>query len=180
MPNDILLLYSFSSEFYKFKRCSTHSIDELILSKIIFIDLNNFKEISSTETFRDLLKYILLENVICIQYFRNLILYDINSLQPIKTIEFEKYYNYFSKYNKNSLIALSQEAYDNNIEIFRLENNNLVKSYIIRKGFIFNNIYRWSDYSIRDYTNNNLLILKDKRIIIFCENKLYILKINFD
>ena len=62
-------------------------------------------------------------------------------MQPIKTIELEKYYNYFSKYNKNSLIALSQEAYDNNIEIFRLENNNLVKSYIIRKVFIFNNIY---------------------------------------
>ena len=66
LPNDILLLYSFSSEFYKFKRCSTHSIDELILSKIIFIDLNNFNEISSTETFRDLLQYILLENIICI------------------------------------------------------------------------------------------------------------------
>ena len=66
------------------------------------------------------------------------------------------------------------------MEIFKIENNNLIKSYIVQKGFLFEQVYRWCGYSITDYKNNSLIILKDKRIIIIYNNKLYILKINFD
>ena len=178
--NDILLLNSFSSELYDYLGCGSHPTEELNYSKIIFIDLKNFKEITSTETFNRIIKYIVLENIILIQFDNKFILYDINSLHAIKTIQLEKEYEYFLKYDKKYLITLSEIKRENNFEIFKIENNNLIKSYIVQKGFLFEQVYKWCGYSITDYKNNSLIILKDKKIIIIYNNKLYILKINFD
>ena len=178
--NDILLLNSFSSELYDYLGCGSHLTEELNYSKIIFIDLKNFKEITSTQTFNRILKYVVLENIILIQVDNKFILYDINSLHAIKTIQLEKKYEYFLKYNKKYLIALSEIERENNFEIFKIKNNNLIKSYIVQKGFLFEQVYRWCGYSITDYKNNSLIILKDKKIIIIYDNKLYIFKINFD
>ena len=180
LPNDKLLLNNISSELFDYTGCLSHPTEELTFSKIIFIDLKNFKEILSTETFNQLLKCILLENVIVIQAYKDLLLYDINSFQSIKKIKLEQYYNFFNKLNKKYLIALSQQKISNNIEIFKIENNDLIKVNIVQKKFDFSSKYRWSDYLIDDYNNNPILMLKDKRILILFGNKLYILKFNKD
>ena len=180
LPNNKLLLNSFSSELYDCIGCGSHPTEEINYSKIIFLDLKKFEEIASTETFDSLLKYVVLENIIVIQADKILYLYDINSLQSIKKIWLEHKYEYFLNYNKRYLIALSEDKSNNNIEIFKIENNNLIKCYVVQKGFLFKQVYRWWDYSITDYHYNSLIILKDKRIIIIYNNKLYILKINLD
>ena len=178
LPNDKLLLNSFSREYFDYTGCASHPTEQLTFSKIIFIDLKNFKEIASTETFNKILRYILIENIIIIQVCKNLILYDNNSLKPIKNIQLECDYNLY-KYNEN-LIAISQEEKNNNITIFKVENNDLIKVHIIQKDFPFTKRYRWNNYSISDYINNSLLVLKDKRIIIIYSKKLYIFKLNIE
>ena len=55
LHNDKLLLNSFSTELRYNGWCGTHPPTEFSNSKIIFIDLKNFEEISSTETFKMIL-----------------------------------------------------------------------------------------------------------------------------
>ena len=54
-PNDKLLLNSFSTELRYNGWCCIHPPTEYSNSKIIFIDLKSFEEISSTETFKMIL-----------------------------------------------------------------------------------------------------------------------------
>ena len=178
LPDDKLLLNSFSSELFDYTGCSSHPTEQLTFSKIIFIDLKNFKEITSTKTFNKILRYIFLENIIIIQVYKKLILYDINSLKHLRDIQLEQYYNFF-KHN-NNLIAFSQEEKNNNISIFKVENNDLIKVYIIQKEFPFSKRSRWNNYSISDYIKNSLLILNNKRIIFIYGYQIYILKLNID
>ena len=79
LPNNKFLLNSFSTE------SSSHSgyiplTREFSNSKIIFIDLNNFEEITSTEIFNYNSKYIITENNIYIQTYENILIYNINTL----------------------------------------------------------------------------------------------------
>ena len=180
LSNDKLLLNNFSIESFDYTGCCSHPTEHLTYSKIILIDLKNFEEIASTKAFNKYLRVIILKNIIVVQVCKNLTLYDINSLQPIKDIKLERYYNFLYKYNNKYLIAISVEENNDNINIFKIENNDLIKSYSISKYLSFMKKYRSNDYFIEEYINNPLLILKDKRIIIIYENKLYILKINFD
>ena len=67
LPNNRLMLNSFSTELKRIGHCGTHPPDEYINSKIIFIDLKNFEEIKTTKEFNVDAKSIVLENLIIIQ-----------------------------------------------------------------------------------------------------------------
>ena len=79
LPNNRLLLNSFSTELSYNSGCGTHPPYEFSYSKIIFIDTKNFEEIKSTELFEIDAKHIVLDNVILIQDYKNLLIYEIET-----------------------------------------------------------------------------------------------------
>ncbi len=76
-------------------------------SKIMVIDLNSFKVIMSTEIFDECVKNIVLENIIIIHTYENLIIYDINTLKIIQQYKSSSRYNHFHKYDNKYLIGHS-------------------------------------------------------------------------
>ena len=138
LPNDRLLLNSFSTEYYSYTECANHPSHEFSNSKIIFIDLKNFEEIISTETFETDVKYMIIGNIIVIQAYRTLIIYDINSLNILKNITLDKYFGYMYNYDEQYLIAISEKGKRNELTVYKIENNELIQHYIIRTNIFFN------------------------------------------
>jgi len=178
LPNERLLLNSFVTGYFSYGGCGTHPPLAFSKSKIIFIDLKNFEEIKSTEASGIDAKYIILEKVIVIPSFDNLIIYDINSLEIIKSIKYDKENCYKCKYDTKYLIALSKYEEKNNLIIYEIKDNDLIESFTIKVNISFNKIYGRNGYEIISHNNKFLLTLKDKRIIILCHDKVYILKLN--
>jgi len=168
LPNNRLLLNSFFTEFEEADGCVMGQKVESSKSKFIFIDLKNFEEILSTETFDKDAKCIVLENEIVIQCYKTLIIYDINSLKPIKVIKNDKKftYLYLYKYDKKHLIAYSvnQEKDGDSVLIYKIENRDLIKHYEIRAKS-FDKILGWNSNKMIG-SSNFIFLLKDKRIII--------------
>ena len=171
LPNNRLLV---NSLFIKIRHsgCIFGGITEIYNSKIIFIDLKNFKKVLSTEDFNKDAKYIVLENEIVIQSYEDLTIYDINSLEPIKVIKNKKGFGYLYKFDKNHLIASSVSDEKNNLVIYKIENKDLIKQYVI-SAKLFEIIFR--------YTKKRMIggcefifLLKDKRIMIRCYEKIYL------
>jgi len=179
LPNNRLLL---NSLFRKVKYSDGCIIDENIevySSKIIFIDLKNFEEILSTEPFDNDAKYIVLENEIVIHSYESLIIYDINSLKPIKVIKNDKKLRnlYLYKFDKRHLIAYSvnKEKNSDSIIIYKIENKDLVKHYEVRAKS-FDRIFGWnSDKMIGG--DNFIFLLRDKRIIIRIYGHIFLFEI---
>ena len=90
LPNNRLLLNSFSTEFSYHHGCGTNPPREFSHSKIIFVDINNFKEIKSSELFKIDIKYIIFKKIIVVQNGIYIFIYDINSLELIKTTKLEE------------------------------------------------------------------------------------------
>ena len=92
IPNNRLLLKSFSNEIWRGSPCVIPRMSqEFFRSKIIFIDLKNFEEIKSTETFEAITNVVIYQNLIIIQIFEReerMFIYDINSLEIISNKEF--------------------------------------------------------------------------------------------
>ncbi len=65
-----------------------------------------------------------------------------------------------------------------NLAIFKFENNELIKYCLIESG-LFRIIFTWNLYRI-SASSPFLFVLRDKRIIIFSENKMYLLKLSID
>ena len=99
LPNNRLILKSFSEGTYR-RICWNAPSRKFSVSKIAFINLINFEEITSTETFEIDAKYIIFENIILIQAKKKVIIYDINLLNIINNITLKKYYGYLYKYNE--------------------------------------------------------------------------------
>ena len=176
LPNNRLLLNSFSTEEGRFSKCGTHPPKEYSQSKFILIGLNNFNEIKSTEDFKTHARYIVLENRIIIQTNNNFIIYDIDSLEIIKNIKFNNFYDYIYKYDEQYLILLSEEEKDNNLYFFKIQDNDSIKFFKFKVSLQFHQ-YIYHSYPILEYNNKFMLTLKDKRIIILCHDKIYILKL---
>ena len=122
LPNNRLLLNSFSTEKGRYGWCGTHPPDEYSQSKIIFIDMNNFTEIKSTEEYGIDTRCILLANSIIIQAHKNFFIYDINSLEIIKNIKLDKFYGYIYKYDEQNMILLSEDEKKNDLYILKYQN----------------------------------------------------------
>ena len=180
LPNNRLLLNSFSTELRDHEFCGTHPSDEISHSKIIFIDLKNFEEIKSTEEFSGDAKSIVLEKLIIIQSILDIYIYDIISLDIIKIIKLEYYYDKIYKYNNDYLIAFSEYEEKNDLLIYKVEGNDLVKSCVVKNTFVFKKKIGWNGYSIYEYNNKFLFALKDKRIIMLCHRAIYLLKLEID
>ena len=100
-------------------------------SKIMVIDLNNFKVNMSTKIFNECVKHIVLENVIIIHNYEKLIIYDINTLKIIQQYKSSSRYNHFHKYDNKYLIGHSNYEQNFNLAIFKFENNKLIKYCLI-------------------------------------------------
>ena len=181
LPNNRLLLNSFSIELEKGGFCNFNPPYEFSRSKIIFIDLDNFEEIKSKELFTDN-KYIILETMIIVQSFTFLYIYDINSLELIKNIELIKEKNsfhYMYKYDPQYLITISIVEKDNLINVYKKQNKDVIEYCSIKTNISFKKKERWNNKPIKKYNNNKfLLTLNDKRVVIICHNIIYVIKLN--
>lgn len=180
LPNKRLLLNSFSTEKSYNGGCGTHPPCEFSHSKIIFIDLKNCEEISSTEEFKIDAKSVVLKNLIIIQAYRDIYIYDINTLDNIKTFSVNNSYYYLYKYNDDYLISISQNENNNNLLIYKVEENNIVEKTEIKQNFKFDIKYGFNHYPIQEYNNKILFTLQDKRIILLCHHKITILSLKID
>jgi hypothetical protein len=172
LPNNKLLLNSVLNEFKTIRGCVSGEKTEFFNSKIIFIDLKNFKEILIIEDFVKDAKYIVLKNEIVIQSYGKLAIYDINSLKPIKVIENKKGLGYLYKFDKNHLIASSVSDEKNNLVIYKIENKDLIKHYVI-KAQLFEKILLDSNKRMIGGCEF-IFLLRDKRIMILCYDKIYL------
>ena len=180
LPNNRLLLNSFSTEVSYNGGCGTHPPQEFSHSKIIFINTENFEEINTTEEFQIDAKYIVLNNIIVIQAYVDLLLYDINSLELIKNSELIERMHYLYKYDNNYLISISQYEKRNWINVYKVQDNDVVKYSTLNKEISFEEIRGWNGYSIHGYNNKFLLTLKDKRVLVICHDKMVVLKLNIE
>ena len=160
---------SFSNEIWYGSRDVVPSYsEEFFNSKVIFIDMKNFEEIKSTETFEAIINVVIYQNLIIIQIFERderMFIYDINSLEIIPDKDFvDKFGIFYNFYNK-CLISIPKNRYYETLITYKLENNKLIKHYEIKSN-LFKKL-RYGNYRRVLGYDKSLLILKDKRII-FC------------
>jgi len=180
LPDERIILRSFSTELSYHGGCGTHPPAEFTHSKIIFLNTKNFEEIKSTEEFRSDCRDLVLENLIIIQDYHDIYLYDIKTLEIIKKMEIKERYSYFVKYNENEIIAYSKYEDENDLLIFRVEGNDIIKSCEVKKNFKFKEVIGWNFYSIIEYNNKILFVLKDKRIILLCHGAAILLNLGLE
>ena len=180
LPNDRLLLNSFSTELDYHGGCGTHPPQEFSNSKIIFIDLKNFEEIKSTDTFGIDAKHIVLDKIIVIQAGTKVIIFDINTLEIIKNITLKRDYGYMYKFDNKYLITISEEEDDNKLTIYKYQENDLVKHCIIRSNISFKKTIGWNGYTIIGYNNKFLFTLKNQKVIVLSHKIIYVLQLNID
>lgn len=149
----------------------------IIRFKIIFIDLNNFKEINSTEQFNIDVKHIILESSIVIQDDNSLLLYDIHSLEFIGRKFLKNNDNVF-KYDNQHLIIIYEKEVKIRLYIYKYKNKDFIKFCKIKINLPIDKIYGWKTYKDKRFEHRVLFRLIDKRIIIFYKNKINILNIN--
>ena len=166
LPNNRLLLNSYCFELRYGSglpfAIAKDMVREYRYSKIIFIDLNNFEEITSYEKFDDDNKYIILENAIIIQSYENLIIYDINTLNIIKKIKAIKEYDFMHQFDKQYLIAISSDKKCNYLKIYKIENNDLVEFCNINCP-LFKKIFKYHYFHMNE---QKIFVLRDKKILI--------------
>ena len=179
LPDERIILRSFSTELDYNGGCATHPPREFTHSKIIFLT-KNFEEIKTTEEFHSDCRDLVFENLIIIQAYYDIYLYDIKTLENIKTIKIKGRFSYFEKYNENEIIAYSKYENENDLLIFRVEGNDIIKSCEIKKKFKFKEIIGWNSYSIIGYNNKILFVLKDKRIILLCHGAAILLNLGLE
>ena len=180
LPNDRLLLNSFSTEYDYHGGCGTHPPQEFSYSKIIFIDLKNFEEIKSTETFGIDAKHIVLDKIIVIQAGTTVVIYDINTLEIIKNTKLQKDYGYMYKFYNKYLITISKYEENNDLTIYKYQENDLVKHCKIKTNIAFRKTIGWNGYTITGYNNKFLFTLKNKKVIVLSHNKIYVFQLNID
>ena len=180
LPNDRLLLNSFSTELSYHGGCGTHPPQEFSNSKIIFIDLKTFEEIKSTDTFGIDAKHIVLDKIIVIQAYKDIIIFDINTLEIIKKIKLKRDDGYMYKFDNKYLITISEEEENNDLTIFKYQENDLVKHCVVQANISFEKTIGWNGYTIIGYNNKLLFTLKNKKVIILSHNKIYSLQLSID
>ena len=159
---------SFSKEIWRSSRCVAHGWAQgLFRAKVIFIELKNFEEIKSTETFEAITNVVTFQNLIIIQPLERderMLIYDINSLEIIQNKEFVEQFGVFFNFDNKFLVSIPKDRYYGNVITYELEDNKLIKHYEI-KSKMFEKL-DYEDYRRILGYDRNFLILKDKRIII--------------
>ena len=176
LPHERLLLYSFSTELCYHGGCGDYPPLEFSHSKMIFIDLKNCKEIKSTNEFKIDAKIIIFDNCIIIQAFNIIYFYNMNTLDIINKLNFN-YNVYLYKYIPDYIVGISKYEDNNNLLIFKIENNNLINNCYIKTNLIF---YENNGFAVPEYNNKILYTLKDKRLLLLCHSKMCALTLNID
>ena len=144
-------------------------------SKIIFINMNNFEEIKTTKIFNEEANHIILENYIIIQADNETLLYDINSLEVIKNIEFPKECGILYKFDNKYLFSYSKNINEKSLTIYNIEKNKFIKQFELESS-IFTNLAPFNGKWITRY-HKFLFALKNKRIIIITSyNRMFLLE----
>ena len=177
LPGHRLLLNSFSTELeFHNTGCIRRPPTKVSNSKIIFIDMNNFEEIKSTKIFKVNANHIILENYIIIQVRDKTFAYDINSLNLIQNINFPGASDL--KFDNKYIIMHSLYGENDTLKIYKIENNNFIK-YCEIVSFTFEYLSIWR-YNKNIRLGKSLFIMRDKRIIIFNSNEIFILQFLID
>ena len=92
-------------------------------------------------------------------------------------MELIKLDNYMYKYDNKYLITISEEEDNNWINVYKKQNNDVSEYCFVVTKISFEKIIGKNNYPLRCYNNKFLLILKNKRIVIFCRDKIYIIKL---
>ena len=177
LPDERILIKSFSTELDYNGGCGTHPPSEFNHSKIVFLNTKNFEEIKTTEEFKSDSRALVLKNLIIIQVYHDIYLYDIKTLENIKKIKIDEDYSYFEKYNDSEIIAYSLYENKNDLFIYRVEGSDIIKSCEVKKKFQFKEVIGWNSYSIFTYNNKILFVLEDKRIILLCHGAAILLNL---
>ena len=179
LPNNRLLLNSFSTELY-YSYCGNNPPYELAYSKIIFINLENFEEIKKTDIFELKTQTMIFEKVIIIQNYHDIYLYNINTLDIIKKIKLENDFNYMCKFIDNYVISISLYNNINNLLIYKVVENDLVKNLLVKTKIKFQQIKSLLNFFEETNSNKKIYVLNDKRIILIRDGKFYIIKIEIN
>ena len=150
--------------------------EDYIHSKIIFIHLKNFAQIHSIKEFKKETKCNVLDKYIVVQGENKVYIYDINKLVLIKIINYV-FNNFLYKCYNNFLIAVPLFEKENDLLVFKIEENEFIHTLTIKTEFKSNEKHI-NDDRVINYNNKILFILKDKRILILCHGCIYV--INFD
>jgi len=180
LPDERIIFKSFSTELDYNGGCGTHPPQEFTHSKIIFLSTKNFEELKSTEEFKSDCRDLVLENLIIIQVNYDIYLYDIKTLDIMKKIEIKGKYSYFEKYNESEIIAYSKHKNENDLLIFRVEGNDIIKSCEVKNKLKFKDLIGCYSYLILECNNKILFALKDKRIILLCHGSTILLKLGLE
>lgn len=181
LPNDRLLLNSFSTEISYNGGCGTHPPTEFSNSKIIFIGFGNFEEITSTKTFGIDARFIVFEKIIIINASKYLFIYDVNTLKMIKKKELKDNYSYMHKFNNRYIIFVSEDEEKNDLTIYKInKNKDLIKHSSIKVCISFEKIFSFNVYDEIGFNNKFLLTLNDKRTIILRHKKIYVLNLTIN
>ena len=180
LPDKRILLRSFSTELSYNDGCRAYPPLEFTHSKIIFLNTKNFEEIKTTEEFKSDSRGLVYENLIIIQDFYDIYLYDIKTLDIIKKMEINGEYSYFEKYKENEIIAYSIYENINDLLIYRVEGRDIFKTCEVKKKFKFKKILGRNYYDLKRYDNKLLFVLKDKRIILLCHGNALLLNLNLE
>ena len=166
LPNNRLLLNS-SCTFIRRKGCCLHSPKLCSNSKIIFVDLNNFEEIKLDEIFGKENVFIL-EKIFIIQDNYDIKIYNINSLEYIKSVRIQNSF-YIYKCDERHLIIIQENEKNNFFVVYKNINNDLIEYCKFIMNF----------YNKERFYKKILILLKNKKIIIG-NDKIYLLTLNFD
>ena len=152
-------------------------------SKIIFIDLNDFNEIFSTNTFDLDVNHIILENLMVIKNTTNVTIYDTNTFQLIPNNTFpiipnntflNSYYNLYSLDNKCAFSIFYYEGKEY-LCIYEIKENNIINNTIIESS-VLKKVYE-INYRDAIYFEKVVFPLRDKKFIIKCWDETYILQL---
>ena len=178
LPKNRLLLKSFSKGECK-RKCGLEPIETFSVSKITFINLASFEKIISTKILDQRAEFIVLKKNIIFQIGCYFTIYDINSLKVINKINLPNVYGDIEKLYDDNLIAFSDNDKGEKIMIiYKIENNDLIEKFKVKGNLIVKTGEVGTYNKIKLYNYSYLLALKDKRIIIYSGNRLFIIKIN--
>ena len=118
--------------------------------------------------------------ILLLQAYIDIFIYDINSLELIKNGQLIERLHYLYKYDDKYLVSISEEEKRNWINVYKLQDNDVVKYSQLNIKISFDEIIGWNGYSIQGYNNKFLLTLKDKRVLVICHKKMIVLNLNIE
>ena len=184
LPNDRLLIHSYSTEFSHNGGCGTHPPSEISVNKIYILNLKNFEIVHQFKEIHSEINLVILNKYICICYFygqhmHNIIdIYNLNDYKLIKIIEDKFPKKYIIKYDENTFIGMNEKEEMNDIIVYSLSDINDIKYKKFKGEFIkFETKYYNFCYEVRNTKNKSVYILKNGSIFIISHGLIFI--VNF-